>query len=378
MAADVSLAPAMRTPGFFGGFIDRFFPVPKFLSPLSMGVDISDSSIKWIVLEQGDVGHRVASFGDSKLPEGIVVGGAVRDVTALGAALQHLIVASGGVTYAHAALPEEAAYVFSMHVPANTSREQTLRMIEFEFEGRVPIPPAAAVYDFDIIDEHDAAAGMEIAVSVFPKDLAESYAGAFAAAGIELLSLEIEGRSIARAVSSGLPDEPITLLVDFGGTRSGFAVLKRGVPIFTSTVDVGGNAMLRSLATKLGITYDEAQRFNNEVGLLGVSEKEKKGSETLAATATSLADEISRHYRYWDTRRDEHGERVTPVERVLLVGGNSNMNGLPGFVAGKVQAATEHPSVWQHVASFDDYIPPIDLHMSLQYATAIGLALRGI
>ena len=31
-----------------------------------------------------------------------------------------------------------------------------------------------------------------------------------------------------------------------------------------------------------------------------------------------------------------------------------------------------------HVASFDEYIPPIDRKHSLQYATAIGLALRGL
>jgi len=343
-----------------------------------MGVDISDSSIKWVILEPAKRGYRVAAYGDVKIPEGIVVGGAVRDASALGAALQPIIAASGGVLYAHAALPEEAAYVFSMHAPHGSSREQILRMIEFEFEGRVPIKPSAAVYDYDIIDEHDAASGIEIAVSVFPKDLAESYTAAFASAGMQLLSLEIEARSIARAVSTGAHDEPITLLVDFGGTRTGFAVLKRGVPIFTSTVEVGGNAMLRSLADKLGLAYGEAQEINNEEGLAPTTSRGKQAAEVLTMTAAVLADEVTRHYRFWDTRRDERGDRMTPVERVLLVGGNANLKGLASYIAGRVQAPTERGNVWLRVTSFDDYIPPIDWRASLQFATAIGLALRGV
>ena len=117
-----------------------------------------------------------------------------------------------------------------MHVPEGISREEVLHMIEFDFDGRVPIAPAAAAFDFDVIQHHDGL-GEEISVIVFPRELAEIYVSAFNVAGITLLSLEVEARSIARAVSSGAEDEPITLLVDFGRARTGFALLKRGIPI---------------------------------------------------------------------------------------------------------------------------------------------------
>ena len=131
-----------------------------------------------------------------------------------------------------------------MHVPEGISREEVLHMIEFDFDGRVPIAPAAAAFDFDVIQHHDGL-GEEISVIVFPRELAEIYVSAFNVAGITLLSLEVEARSIARAVSSGAEDEPITLLVDFGRARTGFALLKRGIPIFTSTVEIGGVELTR-------------------------------------------------------------------------------------------------------------------------------------
>src|SRR3989344_9302882 len=282
----------------------------------------------------------------------------------------------GGVECAHAAPPEEAAYIFSMHVHENSSREQTLSMIEFELEGRVPIAPSAALYDFDIIMKHDDGVGEEIAVVVFPRDLAESYAEAFALAKVNLLSLEVEANSIARAVS-GNSAEPITLLVDFGRLRTAFAVLKFSKPIFTSTVEVGGETIDRAIIEKLSLSPEDATAFKNEQGFLAEGGKGSPGVEAISGTISALADEVARHYQYWDTRRNERGERVTPVERVFLVGGGANLKGLPDYIAARVQAECTRPHVWQNVCSFDDYIPPIDRRESLQYATAIGLALRG-
>lgn len=354
--------------------LSRWFPLPKTLFPSAVGVDVSDTSIKWLILEHNGDLRQVHSYGQETLAPGIVENGLVRDGSALSEALRELK-KKIGVACAHAALPEEAAYVFSMHIPEGSSREQTLSMIEFELEGRVPIPPSAAVYDYDVIMKHDGA-GEEIGVVVFARDVAESYADAFSGAGIQLLSLEVEANSIARAVSRNTEDEPITLLVDFGRLRTGFAVLKRGIPIFTSTVGVGSDSIDKIIAEKLSLSPEDGLVFKNEQGLLAEGGKTSPGLEALTGTASALADEIARHFHYWDTRRNEHGERVTPVERVFIIGGGANLKGLGDYIAARVQAETLRPDVWKNVCSFDDYIPPIDRRTSLQFATAIGLALR--
>ena len=355
--------------------------MPRALLPRAAGFDISDASIKWLVLDGEPKSMRIHSYGQELLEEGVVVNGVVKDPSRLADALIRSKGSLKGIDCAHAALPEEAAYVFSMHVPEDSSHEQILRMIEFELEGRVPIAPAAAVYDFNVI-LRSAGGGEEIGVAVFPRELAEAYVGAFSAAGIRLLSLEVEAGSIARAVSSGREDEPTTLLVDFGRARTGFAVLKRGIPIFTSTVSVGGEVMTRAVMQELSLSAEEAEVFKDNKGLL-VDRADKRaekapGIEALSSAASALADEVVRHYHYWDTRRDEHGERMTPIARVFLVGGTSNLRGLADYIAARVQAPTVRPDIWQNVCSFDEYIPPIDRPTSLQFATAVGLALRGL
>ncbi len=295
----------------------------------------------------------------------------------LGRALRTVKKHLGGIDCAHAALPEETAYIFEMHVPEGVSRREVLHIIEFEFEERVPIAPAASVFDFDVIQRHDGV-GEEIAVSVFPRELAESYVDAFNAAGIRLLSLEVEARSIARAVSSGAPEEPITLLIDFGRARTGFAVLKQGIPIFTSTVKVGGDGLHRVLMEKLALSAEDALSFTDDQGLIVQGGIKSAGLDAISGTAAVLGDEVARHYHYWDTRRNEQGDRMTPVGRVVLVGGGANLNGITDYIAGRVQAPTVIGDVWRHICNFDEYVPPINRRESLGYATAVGLALRSL
>lgn len=353
----------------------RWFPVPRLLTPCGTGVDVSDSSVKWLSLAQGNSGTRIAAYGSERIPDGVVVTGVVRDPKALANVLSG-IKKEAGLSCAHAALPEEAAYVFSMHVPEGSARKEIMNMIEFELENRVPIPHGQAVYDYDTVEMHTEH-GEEIAVTVFPRELAEGYAEAFALSGIELSSLEIEARSIARAVS-GKASDPVTLLVDCGRARTGVAILKRGIPIFTSTVDIGGDHLTHAAMEALSLqTEEEAELFKNEHGLLP-DEASKKGYEALEKVAAQLAGEIARHYRFWDTRRAEGNTRTPPVERVYILGGSANLRGLPEYIAGKVQVRAERPNVWLNVASFDEYIPEIDYRSSFQYATTIGLALRAL
>ncbi|OGG74534.1 hypothetical protein A3A37_00605 [Candidatus Kaiserbacteria bacterium RIFCSPLOWO2_01_FULL_52_36] len=356
----------------------RWFPTPQFLLLRAAGIDISDSSVKWIVITPDENLHKVQSYGSEPLAEGVVVDGAIRNMEALVEILKRVRSKLGGIRCAHAALPEEAAYVFSMHVPEKTKRDQILNMIEFELDGRVPILPNAAAYDFDIIMEHKDGIGAEIGVTVFPRALAESYAAAFDSAGIKLLSLEVEARSIARAISSRNENEPITFSVDFGRARTGFAVLKRGIPIFTSTVGIGGESMTRAIMEKLSFTSEDAEIFKSDEGLLANGRTKNPGVEAIIGTLSALTDEIVKHYNYWDTRRDDKGERMTPVGRTLIVGGSANLKGLIDYIASRIQAPVERPNVWQNICSFDEYIPPIDRKTSMQFATSIGLALRGI
>jgi len=372
--ANISELPTNKIRGVVShSAFSRWFPTPNIFSVSGAGVDISDSSLKWLSLKSAERGWEIERYLEIPLEQGVVDGGVVRDEKKLGVAIARLHKEVNGEGFAHAALPEEVAYVFSMHVQDVHNREQVLNIIEFELEDRVPLKANQAVYDYDIVEMHADGNGAEIGVTVFPKDVVSGYVNAFAHSGLTLLSLEIEARSIARSVVPKGEGE-VVLVADFGRARTGIAILKSGVPIFTSTVSVGGDAMTRVIVEKLKVGEKEAETFKNENGIAPGGDE--RVLEAIGSTAAALADEITKHYQYWDTKRNEHGERATPVEKVILCGGSSNLKGLPEYIATRVHASTERANVWQNVCNFEDYIPPIERHHSLGYATAVGLALR--
>lgn len=353
-------------------FLERWFPVPQVLAPQASGIDISDSSIKFLTLRRGARGFEVEAFAQGALPPGIVVNGIVKDPAGLGNALAEMQKEARAATYVHIALPEEAAYVFVMHVQDVKDPTQVRTMIEFEFEGRVPLKPSQTVYDYDVLSVHPGG-GSEIAVTVFPKDIVAGYIAACAAAGLTLLSLEIEARSIARAVIP-YAMEGASLMVDFGRARTGIAIFKGQIPIFTSTVEVGGDTITHIVMDQMKVDEAQAEEYKNNKGIL--PNQDTKVGEVIIGTASALADEVLKHYQYWDSRRNEHGERDTPIEHILLTGGSSNLKGLPEYLAGRVKAPTTRVDVWRNVCSFDHYIPSITENHALGLSTVIGLALR--
>ncbi len=354
--------------------IERWFPVPRVLVPRTSGIDVSDSSIKMLTLKRGTHGFEVDSFGAGALAPGVVVNGVVQDPVALGAALRTLREEAGAPQHAHLALPEEKAYVFTMPVHDVADEKNVRAMIEFEFEGRVPLKPSQAIYDYDVLGVQGD--GAEIAVTVFPRDIVEGYVHACLAGGITPVSFEIEARSIARSVVPRGTQHAV-LVVDFGRARTGIAILKGEVPIFTTTVAVGGDTITEVLVKGLKITEAEAESIKNTQGIFVGDGSDKNVTEVISGTAAALADEVVRHYQYWDSRRDEHGERATPIRNVLLTGGSSNLRGLPEYISGRVKAPTVRVDVWQNVCSFDTYVPSITENHALGLATVIGLALRG-
>ena len=109
----------------------RWFPTPVMIYPRAAGIDISDASVKWLVLEPYKSRYRIESYGEIPIEAGIVVNGTIQDVSALAHVLAETKKHLGGIECAHAALPEEAAYVFEMHVPEGTRHDQAISRIEF-------------------------------------------------------------------------------------------------------------------------------------------------------------------------------------------------------------------------------------------------------
>jgi type IV pilus assembly protein PilM len=348
------------------------FPPPQFLDIPSAGIDISDSSVKVVVLTRKRSGFIPTVIDERSLPEGNIVGGTIENPDTVVQILKELKKAHD-LHFVRVGLPEEKAYLFETKVPFTADRTALSNTIEFQLEENVPIAPSEAVFDYDVISK-DTNGDAEVSVTVFQRSIVTAYQDIFITAGLVVLSLELEGQAMANSlIPEG--DSHTYMIVDFGKTRSGIAIVQNGIVGFTSTVDVGGDELVKAITKRFGVSTEEAMVMKDEKGLV-YTDGNKELHDTLMTTIAALRDEINRHCVFWNSKVREKAIEREAISKIILCGGNASLPGLPGGLSSGLTAPGEIGNVWTNTFSLDEVIPSVDYRHSLGYATAIGLALR--
>ena len=351
---------------------NRFFPTPKYLEMGSVGIDISDRSIKYASLSHHGNTVEVGIFGEKKVPEGVIESGKIKNRTALLEILMSLK-KEQDLHFVRASLPEEQMYLFQMGVPKMTA-DEIRGTIELQMEEHVPLTLNDALFDYEIIEENNDS--FRILVIVAPNAVVDEYILLFQEAGLELLSLELEASALARAI---IPegDEGTHMIIDFGDTRSGIAVVHKRLPLFTSTIPFGGAVLTSMISKTFNISFDDAEKMKKEIGL-SKEDQNKELFSTLLNGMSVLRDEVNRNFIYWHTHKDEEGKDRQKIESIILCGGNANLAGLADYLKASLRTNVKLANVWSNINTLDEYIPPIPLKESLSYATSLGLALGDI
>lgn len=348
----------------------NIFPIPANIAMNAAGVDISQTSVKYVSLAEHGETLALRSYGTTPLPSGAVVAGDIEQEDRVIEVLRTLRLRHG-IHYANAALPEKKAYLYTTLVPAGS---KSLRAgVEFDFETHVPLPPGEAVFDFEPVRVIEA--GTIVAVTAFARRIVESYRSVFKKAGITLRALEVESQSLARAAIPPSEKESTMMMIDFGKYTTRIAIVENSVVMFTATVEVGGGTLTEAVMKRMNVPEAEAEKIKNEKGFL-MSADNKDLVETLMTTVSVVKDELVKHLSYWNSPASDDLPR-RPVERAVICGGNANLRGFPEYLEGFLNIPVITANVWTNAFSFDKYVPQMPFPESLEYATAIGLALRG-
>lgn len=334
----------------------------------AIGFDISDKSIKFAELKNTSRGLRLGRFGAVSIPAGVVVSGKIMNPAALSALLSK-IRTENRITAARVSLPEEQIYLFSIEIPI-VAESEIRSSIELQLEEHVPLPPLEVVFDYAIVSASKET--YTIFVSAVSGDIIRSYLSAFNDAGIAPLSFELEAQAIARLIKSA-PEETY-LIIDFGETRTGIAIVEGGIVQFATTLEVGGDAITTIVAKSFNIPFEEAERLKRAYGL-EQSNEYKELYPTLLEAIAALRDEVNKNMIYWQTHKSDTDRERGKISRIVLCGGNANLKGLAGYLAASLKTKVELADVWARMTDFSRYIPEMSAEQSQSFSTALGLAL---
>ena len=347
--------------------------VPSYITLPSIGLDISDTSLKYISFIPGSNNtYELQEWGDISIPSGVLKRGEVADPKQLSAVLAECK-AQTGAEFVRVSLPEERAYLFETEIKRNTPVKEIRSLLEFRLAENVPIAARDVFFDYTILPfSSDADKKMHVAVTAYAKETVQAYYEACMEAGLQPLAFEVEAQAMARSVVPRA-QEGATMLIDFGKTRTGVGIVYKNTLLYTSTIDIGGAQLSAALRKQLGDKPEsELTQLKNTQGLVHGNDSSVV-HDALMSTISVIKDEVATHMQYWHLRSSAAPERR--LTSIVLCGGSANLKGLPEYFTESLGITSKRANVWSNTFSLDDYIPPIDQRHSYGYATAIGLAL---
>lgn len=361
----------------YNSTLAKLFPPPRFLAMPSVGIDVSDHSVRFFELKDTRRGLRIGRFGEKKVPDGVVASGKIQKPEVLKQVLAELR-DEHKLQFVRAALPEEGGYLFELSLPL-MQEDEILGAVGFRLEENVPISPEEAVFDYDVLHIDRNKKEVKVVVTAFPENDAQAYAQLLYESGLIPVALEIEPIVISRAVVPH-DDSKTHLVIDFGRGRSGISVVSRGIVRFSTTTNIGTDSITEAFARKFSDKKPEEILYMHRTGGLHIvqGDEDKRFIQDVMTTLDTLVRDAEKHLQYWNSRVEEK-QKHEYVSDIIMCGGGSNLAGLPEYFSQQLQLPVKRANVWTNVLSLEEYIPKgIPFHKSLGYAPAIGLALGSV
>ncbi len=354
------------------------------LKQSAFGLDISDLSLKIAKLEK--VGDRVelVSFGEEKVPEGLVSAGEIIKEDELASTIAHFLPKVHGrplnTTYAVVSLPEEKAFLQVVQLPLLYGKELE-QAIRFEAENYIPFPMDSVYLDYQVVPPlSNHIDHTDVLLVAIPKPTVDSYVSVLLKAGLKPVALELESLSISRALFLQKTSPSTTLILDFGATRTGFVVFSGKSPRFTVSIPVSSSQLTDALMAVLRIDRNEAEKLKDQYGVAPLKEKGANAvREALNPVLKELAGKVKQYMDYYGSHAShEHLQKENQrITHISLCGGGALLKGFPEFLSQELKVEVSVGNPWVNILSEKiTHIPPLSFEDSLAYATVLGLALR--
>lgn len=342
-----------------------------------VGMQLTDNLIRFVGLAHTKQGVHVYLYGEEYLSQDAIVQGKIVNPATVGYALA-TIKKKYDLDTVHVVLPEEQSFIFHTHVTKTDESDELQHMIEDHIITYLKLHSKLSTKDlvceYDVIGEENDS--YELAVWVTPRSIVEAYVEVFESAGLDPETLEIGSRVVTEAIHDEYNEES-SVIVDFGSNKTHITVESGGVPVHSTTLELGESDFDSVIQAYLDISDYESGRIKKRYGLLR-SHKEPALLSELLHSVSPLTNYIDRLYVDWHTRPDHSKVNSRPITRIVLHGEGSHIAGLRDHVSSSTRIPADYINVWNKVHLPEDRVPDISFDDSLRYATAVSCALHAM
>lgn len=372
-------------------------------SKYPIGLDISDLSLKLFQLNKIGDKIKIQAIGKVDLPKGLIEEGEIKNKEEVIKAINNLIahpkfgrVSSSEVV---ACLPETKTFVKLIEIEKTPN--DLADTIKLEIEKHIPMSINEIYFDWQVME--DFPAKQRVLIGAANKNIVDQYSLILDEAKLSVAALEIEPISICRSL---LQEEHYKFksrgeknygVIDIGAKRTSLTVYSKNTILFTVSMPISGEKITEKIAQTLKIENDQAEKAKI---ICGLDENRAQGiiKNILSDMIEDLIKKIKEALKFYQYHFPDQGQ----LNQIILCGGGANINNLNRILKETMgvevivgdpltnlgEAKEKFSKILTETHSLDinlnkktkerEGAQTITQNTSLSFATAIGLALRGV
>lgn len=206
--------------------------------------------------------------------------------------------------------------------------------LPFQAKGMIPLPIEESELDFVPLNVIDSEQGKQlhgILVATLRNGL-EKTARTAEDAGFVITSIDAGPFALARLFAD-TNQQQTEAVVNISGNGTDVIVLENGQPAYMRVVPSGADDVTDAIANALSISFEDAERIKNQIGLQNVTgdERLEKAEEVIRETTAQLIVGIRNTLNLYDV--DHAGGTISCV---VLTGTGARLIGLPPVLASSI------------------------------------------
>lgn len=340
-----------------------------------VGLDIGSSSIKAVEL-QGRRGQlSLVSLGCGNLQSDSIVDGQIMELNDVSNAISNIFTAQNIRTDRVAASVSGHSVIIKNIVVPQMSQEELQESIDWHAEEHIPFDIADVSLDYQVVGSTPDS--LQVLMAACKRDRVDNLKNAIQLAGKQPAVIDVDVFALQNCYEINYeptPDQTVALL-NIGASTMNINIVQGIKSVFSRDVSLGGNQYTASLQKELGLVFEQAEAVKRG-GAMPDGSIPRDIAPTLENVSDMLASEIKKTFDFYRATADES---QASVQKILLSGGSSKLQGLAEYLSNRFEIAVERFDPFRRISvdarRFD---PDWMRDMVPEMAVAVGLALRGV
>ncbi|MCF6225170.1 MAG: pilus assembly protein PilM [Xanthomonadales bacterium] len=343
-------------------------------TPPTIGLDISSTAVKLILLSRSESGIKVENFAIEPLPVGAVKDKVVVDPEAVSTAIERAVRRSGAKTkYCAIAVSGSSVMTKTISLPSDLTDVELESQIEIEADQYIPYALDEVRRDFEVLGPSRRSADLvDVLLAACKTETVDMLTAAVEDSGLKVRVIDVEAYAIANAFElirhqDGISTDKTIAVVEIGAQQMGFIVLQGDRVTYSREHAFGANQLLEDISRRYELSPEEAL-----VMLRGDDRPDDFQQMVIEPFQHAVVQQIGRALQFYSSSND-----FKTVETLFLAAGGAQIIGLEQVISDELGIDTKIADPVRGLALANNVAANSLRASAPSMMAACGLAMRG-